>query len=129
MPRDKDEEIRPLKEAFERAMGKQSEQKDKEQGGVLLREKIAECFYYFHDWDGKTKWEDVNEREICYDFAEQILAKAREAVEGAGLTEEEINIELDKWANCVGGYENLGQARLVIAEAQTKAILKALGGE
>ena len=106
-----------------------SEQKDKEQGGVLLREKIAECFYYFHDWDGKTKWEDVNEREICYDFAEQILAKAREAVEGAGLTEEEINIELDKWANCVGGYENLGQARLVIAEAQTKAILKALGGE
>jgi len=39
-----------------------------------LREKIAECFYYFHDWDGKTKWEDVAEREITNDFSDKIIA-------------------------------------------------------
>ncbi len=43
-------------------------------GRVPDREKIAECVYYFSGWDGKTKWEDVVEREVYYDCADQILA-------------------------------------------------------
>ncbi len=58
------------------------------------------------------------------------LAKIREAVEGAELTGEEIS---DAWgkahfeANGAGDY--VWRCEQAVAKAQTKAILKALGGE
>ncbi len=66
-------------------------------------------------------------RHLIIEARKQELTKARGAVEGAGLTEGELDAiteEVDKH------YENpIGDRYKAISEAQTKAILKALGGE
>ncbi len=64
-------------------------------------------------------------------LAELVLTKAREAVEGAGLKLAEIMaIRVPAFADgtklAIRDIKVMGKA---IAEAQTKAILKALGGE
>lgn len=58
-------------------------------------------------------------------LAELVLTKAREAVEGAGLTQEDIQEALNKMLSVPD--KHLPTAYQVISEAATKAALKALG--
>ncbi len=92
----------------------------------------------------RSQWQDKAEtlNEVSY---KHFLTKAREAVEGAGLTPEEIeDAKCDavlSWADGGRGIAPRDIARFInseeskqlmdkfITEAQTKANLKALGGE
>ena len=90
-----------------------AEQKDKEQDGVLLKE-IA---WMIHDNYGEMP---INEQ------ARKVLAKAREAVKGAGLKPDEIKEALNEMLSVPD--KDLPTAYEVVAEAANKAALKALGG-
>ncbi len=79
-----------------------------------------------------TSWvedyKDAAERnalaESPTESAKYLISKAREAVEGVGLTEADISDKLWKLA-----ITDMSMMCSIVAEAQTKAILKALGGE
>ena len=70
------------------------------------------------------QWGDPNNFSRVYYMvtAGRILTKAREAVEGAGLTDDDIQY-------AAGLYSWVPPAYRKVAKAQLQAILKALGGE
>ena len=113
-------------------------EQDKEQAGVLLTE---------DDIILALGEENFHRRELLpsyeYDFviARAQLAKAREAVKGAELTPQQVQDSyhstpelLEKAKEYYGDTIEYFDARLLacrlsVAEAQTQAILRALGGE
>ena len=76
--------------------------------------------------------EPPRRKMLCPSDVDQILAKAREAVKGAGLTDEKImeEVGLDYTDEPLSDEDEADMIDYrFIAEAQTKAILKALEGE
>ncbi|KKN74970.1 hypothetical protein LCGC14_0384720 [marine sediment metagenome] len=93
---------------------------------------------WIQEWiDNRFGVPNTVNKQVYEDFAEELMGKAREAVEGAGLTDEEIR-ELwvaqytEKWDEATAKEivdKITFEFTKVFRHAQTKAILKALGGE
>ena len=88
--------------------------------GILRAFSSNEQLIYCGDED-----QDINSESI----SKETLTKVREAVEGAGLTFNEKEIVGLIPAQAIIDYGRAKEVIEKVAEAQVKAILKALGGE
>ena len=82
---------------------------------------------WIQEWiDNRFGVPNTVNKQVYEDFAEELMGKAREVIEGAGLTDEEIQKILDEWRPFTTTPMPMIKE---ILYAYLQAILRALGGE